>query len=439
MPAERGALDIDIDCDIDNNNNYYYSSTYYHYYCYSSSYRRIEVGRWTKDSISALRSIAFWLTMHIMSLCRRPVDHMSNWLMKANGDRSDRMPTVVAFVCDFAPRLMQGWDDYLMEHEVQCWQVINDIHDIGMQAFWMSCAVATCVGMATDYYRRVYLTCRSYPLSIMWLIREGPEQKSESRREFVCAFLAATPKEIADMTCLKLRFLWYEELVLASHDGTCDPRLHNMIVRLAYAWLWDTQEIEGVNNTIRHCIKIAPYIQWILLSTRVCLRKDIARMSHSDREAVVDQCIPLHGRVNRGAVNLTGGHGTHGLLDVIDLKSDESSNALWASVFENPLERPRSLNDPRPLHAWSPPALPGVRGGVDVMSRLADLPRRHLVAAAKVILATRKEFKRREWEWGASSTRAIMISVVGAKEPVRSSIHMDAIESNTWIPSILFF
>ena len=169
MPAERGALDIDIDidcdidCDIDiDNNNYYYSSTYYHYYCYSSSYRRIEVGRWTKGSISALRSIACWLTMHIMSLCRRPVDHMSNWLMKANGDLSDRMPAVVAFVCDFALRLIHEWDDYPMEHEVQCWQVIYDIDDIGMQAFWMSCAVATCVGMATDYYRTVYLTCRSF-------------------------------------------------------------------------------------------------------------------------------------------------------------------------------------------------------------------------------------------------------------------------------------
>ena len=62
------------------------------------------------------------------------------------------------------------------------------------------------------------------------------------------------------------------------------------------------------------------------------------------------------------------------------------------------------------------------------------------MAAAKVILRTRREYKRREWAWGASSTRAIMISVVGAKEPVRSSIHMDdAIESNTWIPSLSFY
>ena len=100
--------------------------------------------------------------MHSMSLCRRPMDHMTIWLMKANCNRSDRMPTVVAFVCDFAPRLMHEWDDYVMVHEAQCWQVIHDTDDIWMQAFWMSCAVATCVGMATDYYRRVYLTCRSY-------------------------------------------------------------------------------------------------------------------------------------------------------------------------------------------------------------------------------------------------------------------------------------
>ena len=61
------------------------------------------------------------------------------------------------------------------------------------------------------------------------------------------------------------------------------------------------------------------------------------------------------------------------------------------------------------------------------------------MAAAKTILEARKEFKRRDWEWGASSTRAIMVSVLGAKGPVRSSAHVDDIESNTWIPSMRFF
>ena len=174
--AQRLALQVETDCPEGDEAAHrakvifklFFINRDYHYHVYYYSRRNcpllpLQVGRWTMDSISALNSFAFWMMMHIMSLCRQPIDHMSNWLMKAEGERHSHrrdMPTFVEFVCGFAPDLRHKWDGYLMEEE-QCWQVIHEIDVIGMQAFWMSCAVVTCVGLATDYYRRVYLPCRS--------------------------------------------------------------------------------------------------------------------------------------------------------------------------------------------------------------------------------------------------------------------------------------
>ena len=97
--------------------------------------------------------------------------------MKHGVQGEGRMPAIVEFVCDFAPNLIHKWDDYLTEQNCPCWQVIYDIDDLGMQAYWISCAVGVCVGLATDYYRRVVLACRSYPLNLMWLIQDPPEKK----------------------------------------------------------------------------------------------------------------------------------------------------------------------------------------------------------------------------------------------------------------------
>ena len=114
---------------------------------------------------------------------------MSNWLMKHGVQGEGRMPAIVEFVCDFAPNLIHKWDDYLTEQNCPCWQVIYDIDDLGMQAYWISCAVGACVGLATDYYRRVVLACRSYPLNLMWLIQDPLEKRVRSG---VCSYVTSS-------------------------------------------------------------------------------------------------------------------------------------------------------------------------------------------------------------------------------------------------------
>eukprot|EP00973_Karenia_brevis_P013270 1802188-Karenia_brevis.AAC.1 len=64
-------------------------------------------------------------------------------------------------------------------------------------------------------------------------------------------------------------------------------------------WMLDTHEIEGTNNTLKHVAKIAPGIEWDLLSTRTTLRKYLSMLlalsdPAQEEQSFAERCIEHH-------------------------------------------------------------------------------------------------------------------------------------------------
>ncbi len=78
------------------------------------------------------------------------------------------------------------------------------------------------------------------------------------------------------------------------NTGVCDAALWRFVWDLSKLWRLDTQDIEGMNNMLKHICKIAPHIAWELLASRLVIRKSIGNIGQVEQEALVAECLSHH-------------------------------------------------------------------------------------------------------------------------------------------------
>ena len=83
-----------------------------------------------------------------------------------------------------------------------------------------------------------------------------------------------------DETTLKFRELFFAEIESTAADGLGHPAVYWLIWRISERWTTNTQEVEGLNNTVKMVGKLAPFISWQLLSSRVVSKKDLRMHCH---------------------------------------------------------------------------------------------------------------------------------------------------------------
>ena len=82
----------------------------------------------------------------------------------------------------------------------------------------------------------------------------------------------------------KLVIIFHAEVAHAAETGLLDFELYCLILEIGANWDADTQEIEGCHNILRHIEKLAPWISWALLSSRLTVKKKLLDASLEKRK-----------------------------------------------------------------------------------------------------------------------------------------------------------
>jgi hypothetical protein len=74
-----------------------------------------------------------------------------------------------------------------------------------------------------------------------------------------------------------------------------DGSVHHFVGMVSKCLYVDTQEIEGLNNTIKRVGQLAPNMSWELLAARVTIKKRVLDLqSMEERDAFVRHCVANH-------------------------------------------------------------------------------------------------------------------------------------------------
>ena len=92
------------------------------------------------------------------------------------------------------------------------------------------------------------------------------------RRRSVSAALLASDPEALDITSRKLRVIFLDDFTRAAATGTLQQATHDFFRVMCRQWRGCTQQIEGLNNTLKAIIRRAPVITVPVVSARMTLR-----------------------------------------------------------------------------------------------------------------------------------------------------------------------
>eukprot|EP00959_Pyramimonas_sp_CCMP1952_P276836 5786935-Pyramimonas_sp.AAC.1 len=138
-------------------------------------------------------------------------------------------------------------------------------------AMYFSNAVLHSLGMACDYFRRLHSQTDAWPLLLAHFVFSPPGKHCKLRQDVATRMLGlGTMEDLAtiDCTTLKILHLFRNEIKQSCNDGLLDEHVWGLLHSIFNLWSLETQEIEGINSTIKHIMKIAPFTGWELLSTR---------------------------------------------------------------------------------------------------------------------------------------------------------------------------
>jgi hypothetical protein len=129
----------------------------------------------------------------------------------------------------------------------------------------------------------------------MWLIHKPPNTMDENRKLFAQTILQVPDSAIGDFSTIKFKHVFRRCLIEAANTGTVHERVYELVWQLAQTWFTDTQEIEGTNGVLKHMLAISPSLGWSLLSSRVTIRKMVAKLNTKDaRRDFIDFCTEYH-------------------------------------------------------------------------------------------------------------------------------------------------
>ena len=184
---------------------------------------------------------------------------------------------------------------------------------------WMAEAVLFILEARADYHMRVLRPARTYPYLLLWLIWKPCDEECSERKECARDLLTDPGETITDVTTIKFSFLFGKQLEEASRTGMLHPRVHALVTAIAAAWRTDTQEVEGVNDVLKHVYRLGPNISWPLLSSRLTIKKfsGLLGSSRERRRAFVRECADFHDTTEKFLCE----HTLSSRLDMVDMAS----------------------------------------------------------------------------------------------------------------------
>jgi hypothetical protein len=260
-------------------------------------------GRWARDASAGLSNKSFWCTLLVASMSRQPSTHLHYWLQKYSSHSPDRGKQMVKFVCQVAAEIGAEWEGLL--REVSNWApLVNLLQDEpasppAIHYAWVAEAVLSCCELYADYARRVLSKVTTFPWLLLWLVWVPHDREDPNRKACARSLLTLDEHQLEAQACtaLKFRIVFRSALEDCANDGTLDETVYHFVECMAAGWMADTQEIEGLNNSIKHMVQLAPAISWSLMSSRITCQKHLASLrTKAERDEFLQSCIYHHQR-----------------------------------------------------------------------------------------------------------------------------------------------
>ena len=261
-------------------------------------------GRWARDASAGLSNKNFWCTLLVANTSRQPSTHLHHWLQKYSSHSPDRGKQMVKFVCQVAAEIGSEWEGLL--RQVSSWKpLMNLLQDEpasppAIQYAWVAEAVLSCCELYADYARRVLSKVTTFPWLLLWLVWVPHDREDPNRKACARSLLTLDDHQLEAQACtaLKFRVVFRSALEDCANDGTLDETAYHFVECMAAGWMADTQEIEGLNNSIKHMVHLAPAISWALMSSRITCQKHLASLhTKAARDEFVQNCIHNHQRM----------------------------------------------------------------------------------------------------------------------------------------------
>ncbi len=126
---------------------------------------------------------------------------------------------------------------------------LDVLEDRSRDEFWIARVVAIMLDLAGDYKRRVLVPASTFTdvADFSHLLVDCPNRR-------LCAgnLVDAPLSEISDPKTLKIRLIFYHQLVEAKMRGTLCPVLYDILYQLAHAWELHNPEACKVSNIRCH-------------------------------------------------------------------------------------------------------------------------------------------------------------------------------------------
>ena len=246
------------------------------------------MGRWTAESLKDMTNSDLWRWLVVGYVSRAPLTGWHAWLMK----HPRQLPL---FVCRKARKVKAEWDSLLDDAKsaILREKLLHLVTDEDKH-IWTSTATTVVLGIAVDWDRRITYTLSTFPMLLLWLSLQKPDEICEGRRGVAKRLLSPTEK-IADDATNKLRVIFRAALQVAAQTGTMPADAWQFFKDLADMMFADSQEVEGTHNIIKLIVKLAPNISKHLLSSRITAKKTIMMnagpsSTPQQRAAFVNSC-----------------------------------------------------------------------------------------------------------------------------------------------------
>ena len=158
--------------------------------------------------------------MSVMRLVQGPLDHFYHWAMQQRTpDRVGNMAELVYSRCQtFTVELDALFDGAK-------WAYILECAPMSSLDRFAELIVGLLVMVNVDWHRRIVARVETFPPQLLWLSYAAPHVQCPHRKRLATKMISCKEDDL-EPTTLKVRILFEEDLIAASHDGRLDPHVH---------------------------------------------------------------------------------------------------------------------------------------------------------------------------------------------------------------------
>ena len=234
------------------------------------AFYRLRHGRWGTEASRAINADEWWTILRIGHRVRTIFHHLFLSQQKHHGDVYGYFAQLVwgklvTFHDEIAQLFLKStWDE-------SCLRFVTPTSPEPMKSNVEHAICVASLNACAEFYLRVCAPVLEQSKQLLILAKEKPHVECDDRKHF-CKTVMAAPLDFLHATVLKVRIMFGPALVRCAHTGILDGHDGNMLwhktEQIARLFKGDSQNIEGLNNTLKGDLRRAPHTQVVLANSR---------------------------------------------------------------------------------------------------------------------------------------------------------------------------